>query len=216
MIIAATSGTSSQASSTIRETLRRCSGSSQGHDRYYLVLSESEYQSWQTYGWIRSPRLSNELASPQDQVFHAIHMFNRIGAATNHFYYLRVAHGFMFNCHSESGHGRYYIYSGTLRGKVEDIPEVSEESRARILRIVIDHDSMAYTDQVRYKKVKLHQFFTFHPSDLVSRDGDVQHLSDCFIVHDSARVVSRVSCDLKSISLRNHLGDHAASASQTH
>ena len=135
---------------------------SQGHDRYYLVLSESEYQSWQQYGWIRSPRLSNELASPQDQVFHAIHMFNRIGDAINHLYYLRVAHGFMFNCHSESGHGRYYIYSGKLRGKVEDIPEVSEESRARILRIVIDQDSMAYTDQVKYKKVKLHQFFTFH------------------------------------------------------
>ena len=140
------------------ETLFRIS---QGHDRYYLVLSESEYQSWQTYGWIRSPRLSNELASPQDQVFHAIHMFNRIGDAINHLYYLRVAHGFMFNCHSESGHGRYYIYSGALRGKVEDIPEVSEESRARILRIVIDQDSMAYTDLVKYK-VKLRQFFTFH------------------------------------------------------
>ena len=104
---------------------------SQGHNRYYLVLSESEYQSWQQYGWIRSPRLSNELASPQDQVFHAIHMFNRIGDAINHIYYLRVAHGFTFNCHSESGHGRYYIYSGTLRGKVEDIPEVSEDTRPR-------------------------------------------------------------------------------------
>ena len=68
----------------------------------------------------------------------------------------------MFNCHSETGHGRYYIYSGTLRGKVEDIPEVSEDTRARILRIVIDQNSMMYTDQVKYKKVKLHQFFTFH------------------------------------------------------
>ena len=135
---------------------------SQGHDRYYLVLSESEYQSWQTYGWIRSPRVSSELAGPQEQTHHAIHMFNRIGDAVNHLYYLRVAHGSMFNCHSESGHGRYYIYSGTLRGKVEDIPEVSEESRARILRTVIDQDSMSYTNEVKYKKVKLHQFFSFH------------------------------------------------------
>ena len=41
---------------------------SQGYDRYFTVLSESEYHSWQTYGWIRSPRVSDELASPQDQV----------------------------------------------------------------------------------------------------------------------------------------------------
>ena len=134
MIIVETSGTLSQASST------------QGHDRYYLVLSESEYQSWQTYGWIRSPRVSNELVGPQDQTHHATHMLNRIGDAINHLYYLRVAHGFMFKCHSESGHGRYYLYSGTLRGKVEDVPEVSEETRARILRIVIDQDSMSYSD----------------------------------------------------------------------
>ena len=135
---------------------------SQGYDRYFIVLSESEYQSWQTYGWIRSPRVSDELSSPQDQVYHAIHMFNRIGDAINHLYYLRVAHSFMFNCHSESGHGRYYIYSGTLRGKVQDIPEVSEEARARILRIVIDKESMSFTDEVKFKKVKLHQFFRFH------------------------------------------------------
>ena len=141
------------------ETLFRVS---QGYDRCFIVLSESEYQSWQTYGWIRSPRVSDELSSPQDQVYHAIHMFDRIGDAINHLYYLRVAHGFVFNCHSETGHGRYYIYSGTLRGKVEDIREVSEDTRARILRIVIDQDSMSYTDQVKYKKVKLHQFFTFH------------------------------------------------------
>ena len=51
---------------------------------------------------------------------------------------------------------------------------------------------------------------------LVSRDRDVQHLSECLIVHDSTRVVSRVSCDLKLVSLRDNLGDHAASASQTH
>ena len=123
---------------------------SQGHDRYYLVLSQSQSTCHgRRMDGSRSPRLSNELASPQDQVFHAIHMFNRIGDAINHLYYLRVAHGFMFNCHSESGHGRYYIYSGKLRGKVEDIPEVSEESRARILRIVIDQDSMSYTDEVK-------------------------------------------------------------------
>ena len=137
---------------------------SQGHDRYFLVLSESEYLSWQTYGWVRSPRMANELKGPQDkdQTFHAIHMFNRLGDAINHLYYLRVAHGFMFNCHSESGHGRYYIYSGTLRGKVQDIPEITEEVRARILRIVIDKDSMSYEDEVMLKKVKLHQFFSSH------------------------------------------------------
>ena len=135
---------------------------SQGYDRYFIALSESEYQSWQTYGWIKSPRVSDELSNPQDQVYHAIHMFNRIGDAINHLYYLRVAHSFMFNCHSESGHGRYYIYSGTLRGKVQDIPEVSEEARSRILRIVIDKESMSFTDEVKFKKVKLHQFFRFH------------------------------------------------------
>ena len=135
---------------------------SQGYDRYFIVLSESEYHSWQTYGWIRSPRVSDELSSPQDQVHHAIHMFNRIGDAINHLYYLRVAHSFMFNCHGESGHGRYYIYSGTLRGKAQDIPEVSEEARSRILRLVIDQESMSFTDEVKYKKVKLHQFFRFH------------------------------------------------------
>ena len=141
------------------ETLHKVS---QGHDRYYLVLSESEYQSWQTYGWIRPPRVSNELVGPQDQIHHAIHMLNRLGDAVNHLYYLRVAHSFMFNCHSESGHGRYYIFSGTLRSKVDDIPEITEESRARILRIVIDQDSMSYTDEVKYRKVKLRQFFKFH------------------------------------------------------
>ena len=135
---------------------------SQGYDRYFIVLSESEYQSWQTYGWIKSPTVSDELSGPQDQVYHAIHMFNRIGDAINHLYYLRVARIFMFNCHSESGHGRYYIYSGTLRGKVQDIPELSEESRARILRIVIDKESMSFTDEVKFKKVKLHQFFKLH------------------------------------------------------
>ena len=135
---------------------------SQGYDRYFIVLSESEYQSWQTYGWIRSPRVSDELSSPQDQVFHAIHVFNRIGDAINHLYYLRVAHSFVFNCHSESGHGRYYIYSGTLRGNVQDIPEVSEEARARILRIVIDQESMLFTDEVKFRKIKLHQFFSNH------------------------------------------------------
>ena len=62
----------------------------------------------------------------------------------------------------KSGHGRYYICSGTLRGKVQDIPEVSEEVRARILRIVIDPESMSFTDEVKYKKVKLHQFFSNH------------------------------------------------------
>ena len=208
-----TSGNSSQASSTIREISRRCSGYLKDHDRYYLVLSESEYLSWQQYGWIRSPRLSNELASAQDQVFHAIRMFNRLGDAINHLYYLRVAHGFMFNCHSETGHGRFYIYSGTLRGKVEDIPRsVIEESRARILRIVIDQDSMSYTDQVKYKKVKLHQFFTYH--QIWSAETEMfTFYQDCFIVHDSARIVPRVSCDLKLVSLRNHLGDHAASSS---
>ena len=61
---------------------------SQGYDRYFIVLSESEYQSWQTYGWIRSPRVSDELSSPQpqEQVYHTIHMFNRIGDAINHMY----------------------------------------------------------------------------------------------------------------------------------
>ena len=44
---------------------------SQGYDHYFIVLSESEYHSWQTYGWIRSPRVSDELAGPQDQVYHA-------------------------------------------------------------------------------------------------------------------------------------------------
>ena len=39
----------------------------------------------------------------------------------------------------------------------------------------------------------------FIPSDLVSRDGDVQHLSECLIVHDSARAASWVSCDFKLV-----------------
>ena len=187
---------------------------SQGHDRYYLALSESEYVSWQTYGWIRSPRLSNELTSPQDQVFRAIHMFNRIGDAINHLYYLRVAHGFMFNCHSESGHGRYYIYSGKLRGKVEDIPEVSGGVKGKDL--AHSHRS-GFNVIYGWSQVQEGQASSILliPSDLVSRDGDV-HLSDCFIVHDSARVVSWVSCDFKLVPLRDHLGDHAASASQTH
>ena len=176
------------------------------------MLSESEYQSWQQYGWIRSLRLSNELASPQDQVFHAIHMFNRISDAINHLYYLRVAHGFVFNCHSESGHGRYYIYSGTLRGKVEDIPEVSEESRARILRIVIDQDSMAYTDQVKYKKVKLHQFFTFH--QIWSTETEMFNIYQTASSLMTQHVLYHESVDLKLVSLRDHLGDHAASSSR--
>ena len=49
-----------------------------------------------------------------------------------------------------------------LRGKVQDIPEVSEEARSRILRLVIDKESMSFTDEVKYKKVKLHQFFKLH------------------------------------------------------
>ena len=151
MIILPTSGTSLAASSTIKETSRRCSRSVK--DMIVTSLcSVSQYQSWQTYGWVRSPRASDELSSPQDQVYHAIRMFNRIGDAINHLYYLRVAHSFMFNCHSESGHGRYYIYSGTLRGRVQDIPEVSEEARARILRIVIDKESMSFTDEVKFKR----------------------------------------------------------------
>ena len=68
----------------------------------------------------------------------------------------------MFNSHVESGHGRYYIYSGTLRGEVQDIPQASEEVRVRILRIVIDQESMSFTDEVEFKKVKLHQFFSNH------------------------------------------------------
>ena len=133
---------------------------SQGCDRYYIVLSESEYHSWKTYGWIRSPRVSDELSCPQDQVHHAIHTFNRFGAAINHMYYLRVAHSFTFNCHSESAQGRYYVYSGTLRGSRR--PWVVRGSKVKFLRLVIDKDSMSFTDEVKYKKVKLHQFFRFH------------------------------------------------------
>ena len=78
--------------------------------------------SWKTYGWVKSPGVSEEMSDRQNQVFHALHMYNRLGDAVNHMYYLRVAHGFMFNSHVESGHGRYFIYSGTLRGKVQDTP----------------------------------------------------------------------------------------------
>ena len=86
------------------------------------------------YGWIRSPRVSDELSSPQDHVYHAIFTCSTgLVMPINHLYYLRVAHSFMFNCHSESGHGRYYIYSGTLRGKVQDIPEVVRGSKSKNL-----------------------------------------------------------------------------------
>ena len=173
---------------------------SQGHDRYFIVLSESEYLSWQNFGWIRSPRTSDELASPQDQVHHAIHMFNRIGDAINHLYYLRVAHSFMFICHTDSAHGRYYIYSGTLRGKVEDIPSVSEEARARTLRIVIDKDSMSYTDEVKYKKVKLRQFFKFH--QIWSAETEMFSLSQTASSFMTSHVLYH-----KLVSVRNHLGD---------
>ena len=40
--------------------------------------------------------------------------------------------------------------------------ECQRSQGKRILRIVIDQDSMSYTDEVKYKKVKLHQFFSFH------------------------------------------------------
>ena len=133
---------------------------SQGCVRHYIVLGESEFTTWKTYGWVKSPRVSEEMSDRQNQVFHALHMFNRLGDAVSHMCYLRVAHGFMFNSHVESGHGRYFIYSGTLRA--QDIRQVSEEVRARILRIVIDHESMSFTDEVEFKKVKLHQFFKNH------------------------------------------------------
>ena len=91
---------------------------SQGFDRYYIVLSEPEVSSWSTHGWIKSPRVSEEMSDHDAQVYHPIHMFNRIGDAVNHTYYLRVVHCFMFNSHAESAHGRYLTYSGPLRPKV--------------------------------------------------------------------------------------------------
>ena len=138
---------------------------SQGHDRYYLVLSESEYQSWQTYGWIRSPRLSNELASPQDQVFHAIHMFNRIGDAINHLYYLRVAHGFMFNCSSVTPRQVIWKILHLLRDTQRQSGRHTRNVRGVKGKHPQDRHRSGFNvihGRVKYKKVKLHQFFTFH------------------------------------------------------
>ena len=153
---------------------------SQGFDRDYIVLSESEFNSWSTYGWVKSPRVSEETSDRQDQVFHALHLFNRLGDAINHMYYLRVAHGFMLNSHV---HGRYFIYSGTLRAKVDDLPQVSEEVRARILRIIIVQESMSATDEAKFKKVKLHQSVLQESSNLGSSDGTLQSQSVSFIIH---------------------------------
>ena len=163
---------------------------SQGYDHYYIVLSESEFMSWQTYGWAKSPRVTEEMSDRQSQVFHTLHTFNRLGDAVNHMYYLRVAHSFMFNSHVESGHGRHYICSGTLRGKVQDIPQVSEEVRARILRIVIDQESMSLTDEVELKKVKLHQFFKDHQIWAAQTEESSSFMKSHVLYHESASVSS--------------------------
>ena len=110
MIMQKVSGTLSAASSTLKESLRRCSGSVK--DVIDISLCSV-----------------NQSTCPGRRMDGSGHRESQM-------IYLRVAHSFMFNNHVESRHGRYYIYSGTLRGKVQDIPEVSEEARARILRIV--------------------------------------------------------------------------------
>ena len=116
MIIAETSGTSSQASGTIRETLRRCSGSLKVTiDTIWYCQSQSICLGRHMDG---SDHRDSQMSSPVLKIKSFLRFICSKGSAMRSItYYLRVAHSFMFNCHSETGHGRYYIYSGTLMGQ---------------------------------------------------------------------------------------------------
>ena len=144
-------------------------------------------------------------------------MFTRIGDAVNHMYYLRVAHGFMFNSHVDSGHGRYFIYSGTLRSEIKEIPQITEDARARVLRIIVDPESASMSDDSELKKIKLHQFFKkhqvwaaqaelFHHSQLQQQDHVLYHesVSSCSTCETIVDVIKNTQVRLTERILKNH------------
>ena len=106
-------------------------------DRKYLVISESEWSTIRTYGWLRSPRFSdNESDQP---VTSSIMFFSSVSDAINHYIYFEVAHGFFHNTKSDQASGKHVILSGIFRNHIDSIPFVNG-SGAGIHQITLPYE----------------------------------------------------------------------------
>ena len=161
MIIVATSGTSSQASSTIRETLRRCSGSLKVMiDTIWCCQSQSICHGSSMDG---SGHRDSQMSSQALKIRSFMRFTCSTGSVMRSI--TSTTSGWLMASCSTVTPSQVMEDTISTQGHSEAKSKTSQKcqkTRARILRIVIDQASMMYTDQVKYKKVKLHQFFTFH------------------------------------------------------
>ena len=109
---------------------------------YDLATSESEYVSLKTLQRIRSPGINDD-ESP-DPIYHDIMWLNSLLDAVNHWIYLKVAHSLCFNSKVEGGHGKYYIFSGSITGLAN-----KDGRRARINHLTIP----SHTHQTNHRSL---------------------------------------------------------------
>ena len=123
-------------------------------DRKYLVISEAEWASLRVYGFLRSPRASEDgSASP---TVHPVMMFSLVSDAVNCHVYLKVAHQFAHGTKSDAAGGKHVIMSGVMCNEVKDTAWQNE------LRAGIHHIFMPYGQddigQAHFSKLMLHEY----------------------------------------------------------
>ena len=113
---------------------------SQGFDRYYIVLSESEFSSWSTCGWVKSPTESQKRCQI-DQI-RSFMLFVR-----------------SIDLETPSSH---VLPQGGSWLHVQQSCGVSSWTVLHLLRHTQGKGRWYASHEVEFKKVKLHQFFKDH------------------------------------------------------
>ena len=87
--------------------------------RYCIILSESEFIGLKNFQFTRNPRINDDQAPQDKQVYHDVTWRNCLSDAANHALYVQVAHSFKFDSKKDDGRGSYYIFSGILRSSLQ-------------------------------------------------------------------------------------------------
>ena len=148
-----------------------------------MVISEAEWSSLRNYGWLRSPRYSDdESAWPSTFGYHdAVKPQRRDQLLYKYIYncFLKVACSFVHCAKSDQASGKRVILSGIFRDSIESIPWVNG-FRTGIHRVMLPH------------KVLIHKFLKLYHEALSANPFYVSDSLLNIIQNTQVRLTERV------------------------